>query len=215
MVPSNVSSSTYTYHTFLQYVRTGPQARNASGGFLIPYQETPHERKCIEASVSNTACSECGDEWHSTKCYAVDMRIRQLNHSAYQVEYHIVFGTKYRRKILKDYVKVELLKSIKKVQRRFPDWYIPQFNTGEDHVHFLIEIPPKYSVSYAVQTIKSATSSHLRKAFKYINRIYQDGNVWSVGYFVSTVGLNESNIKKYIERQSKFDRGFDISGEFS
>jgi len=143
------------------------------------------------------------------------MRIRQLNHSAYQIEYHIVFGTKYRRKIIKDYVKVELIKSLHKVQRKFPDWYIPKINAGADHVHMLIEIPPKYSVSYAVQTMKSATSFHLRKTFKFINQIYQYGNIWSVGYFVSTVGLNESQIKKYIERQNKLDKGFDISGEFS
>jgi len=143
------------------------------------------------------------------------MRIRQLNHSAYQVEYHLVFSTKYRRKILKDYVKVELIKSLKHTQRKFPDWYIPLFNTEEDHVHMLIEIPPKYSVSYVVQTLKSASSSHLRKKFKFISQIYQDGNMWSVGYFVSTVGLNEKQIKKYIERQSRLDRSIDITGEFS
>ena len=143
------------------------------------------------------------------------MRIRQLNHSAYQVEYHLVFSTKYRRKIIKDYVKVELIKSLKHTQRKFPDWYINSFNTEEDHVHILIEIPPKYSVSYVVQTIKSASSSHLRKKFKFIDKIYQDGNMWSVGYFVSTVGLNEKQIKIYIERQNRLDRSIDITSEFS
>ena len=143
------------------------------------------------------------------------MRIRRLNHSVYQIEYHLVFGTKYRRKILKNYVKAEFIKGLIKVQRKFPDWYIPKVNTGDDHVHMLIELPPKYSVSFVVQTIKTVTSIILKHKFKFINEIYQDGNLWSVGYFVSTIGLNESQIKKYIERQSQFDIGQDATKEFS
>jgi len=142
------------------------------------------------------------------------MRIRKLNHSVYQIEYHLVFGTKYRRKILKKYVLPELINGLKKVQRRFPDWYIHKINTGEDHVHMLIEIPPKYQISFAVQTMKTMTSVYLRKKFRYIDKIYQDGNLWGAGYFVSTVGLNETQIKKYIEKQSSFDIGEDAS-EFS
>jgi len=142
------------------------------------------------------------------------MRIRKLNHSVYQIEYHLVFGTKYRRKILKKYVQSELIKGLRKVQRRFPDWYIHKINTGDDHVHILIEIPPKYSISDTVKNIKTVTSVHLRKKFKFINEIYQDGNLWSAGYFVSSVGLNEAQIKKYIERQGSFDIGEDAS-EFS
>jgi putative transposase len=143
------------------------------------------------------------------------MRIRHLNHSVYQIEYHIVFGTKYRRKVLKEYVRTELIKIIKKIQRKYPDWYIPKLNTADDHIHLLIEIPPKYRVSEVVQKIKTQSSIELRKKFKYINKIYDDGNMWSVGYFVSTVGLNERAIKKYIERQNKYDIGVDLTDEFS
>ena len=143
------------------------------------------------------------------------MRIRQLNHSVYQIQYHIVWGTKYRRKVLKYYVRKELIKCFYKIQRKYPDWYFHRINTGDDHVHLLMEIPPKYVVSGVVQKLKSISSAHLRKHFKFIDKIYEDGTLWSVGYFVSTVGLNEENIKKYIERQSRFDKGVDITKEFS
>ena len=143
------------------------------------------------------------------------MRIRQLNHSVYQIQYHIVWGTKYRRKILKYYVRAELIKSLYRVQRIYPDWYFHKINTGDDHVHLLMEIPPKYPVSEVIQKLKAHSSAHLRKRFKFIDEIYTRSGIWSVGYFVSTVGLNEENIKRYIELQSKYDTGVDISAEFS
>ncbi len=79
-------------------------------------------------------------------------------------------------------------------------------NANNDHVHIQIEIPPNIAVSDAVQKLKSASSLALRKKFRYIKDIYleKDG-IWSVGYFSSTIGLNESQIKKYIEWQSKHD----------
>ena len=72
------------------------------------------------------------------------MRIRQLNHGVYQVLYHLVWGTKYRRKFLKHYVRTELIKSLYNIQKRHPDWYLHKINTGDDHVHILLEFPPKY-----------------------------------------------------------------------
>lgn len=159
-----------------------------------------------------------GEEWayHTAVWYAVLMRVRQLNHSVYQTEYHLVWGTLYRRKFLKQYVRDELIKGLYKVQKEHPDWYFIRINTGDDHVHLLMEIPPKYAISHVVQVLKSKTSFHLRKKFKFVAKIY-DGKagIWGTGYFVSTVGLNEANIKKYIDRQNNFDRGVDLTGELS
>ena len=143
------------------------------------------------------------------------MRIRQQNHSVYQIQYHIVWGTKYRRKILKSYVRKVLIQSFYKVQRQYPDWYFHRINTGSDHVHILMEIPPKYKISEVVQKLKIRSNNDLRRSFKYIRQIYEKRHsVWGVGYFVSTVGLNEEQIKKYIEKQSKDDLGRNVSGEF-
>jgi putative transposase len=143
------------------------------------------------------------------------MRIRRLNHSIYQIQYHIIWVIKYRRKIIKDYVKTEIIKSLYKHLKKYPDWYIHEVNTGDDHIHLLMEIPPKYKVSEVIGKLKSYTSVDVRKRFKFIQKIYDDGNMWSVGYFVSTIGLNEKIIRKYIEKQDKIDKGEDVSGEFS
>lgn len=146
---------------------------------------------------------------------ALLMRIRQLNHCVYQVLYHIVFATKYRRKILKEYTFPELIKSIRKLQKKYPDWYIHKINTADDHVHILMEIPPKHAVSEVVQKLKSQSSGDLKRRFKYIREATEKDAVWSVGYFVSTVGFNEEIIRKYIEKQSEQDRSKDVTKEFS
>lgn len=96
-----------------------------------------------------------------------------------------------------------------------PDWWLETINTDEDHVHVMMEIPPKYSIADVVKELKSYSSIHLRKRFKFIDEIYQRSGIWSTGYFVSTVGLNEERIRKYIEFQNKKDIGYDLTDEFS
>ena len=127
----------------------------------------------------------------------------------------MVWGTKYRRKILKHYVRSELIKSLYIALRRHPDWYIDKINTADDHVHMLIEIPPKYAVAAVVQELKVQTSKDLRSKFKFIDSIYTHSGIWSTGYFVSTIGLNEDQIRRYIDLQNNYDRGRDIGAEFS
>ena len=134
------------------------------------------------------------------------MRIRNLNHSTYQHQYHIVWGTKYRRKILKPYVLRELKRSLYATLKKYPTLWIEALNTDEDHVHIQIEIAPNTSVSDAVGKLKSESSKHLQSTFPFIRKIYleKDG-IWSVGYFSSTIGLNEAQVKRYISWQSKKD----------
>ena len=134
------------------------------------------------------------------------MRIRHLNHSTYQHQYHVVWGTKYRRKILKPYVLIELKKILYATVKKYPTLWIETLNTDEDHIHIQLEVPPNITLSDAVGKLKSYSSRYLRSKFKFIREIYieKDG-IWSVGYFSSTIGLNEKQIKKYIEWQGKKD----------
>ncbi len=144
------------------------------------------------------------------------MRIRELSHSVYQIRYHIVWGTKYRYKVLKPYVRKALVGFwFEEIKTKYPTLYIHEINTGDDHVHMLIEIPPTETISRVVQRMKGSASIYLKKQFQFISRIYKAGNIWSVGYFVSTVGLNEEQIKKYIQKQNRYDIGKDVSREFS
>jgi len=139
------------------------------------------------------------------------MRIRKLNHSVYQVKYHIVWGTKYRRKILKHYVRKEKIVAIYRVLRKHPTWYIERINSGDDYVHLMMEISPKERIADVVRELKKASSHELQRRFPFIAKIYEKGNMWSVGCFVSTVGLDEEQIRKYIEKQNEWDRGYDVS----
>jgi putative transposase len=135
------------------------------------------------------------------------MRIQHLNHSTYQHNYHIVWATRGRRNILQDYVKPELLFSFRETIKKYPTLSLVVMNIDQDHVHIQIEIPPNITVSDAVSRLKANASLHLRKKFNFIKQIYleKDG-IWSVGYFSSTVGLNEERIQKYITWQSKREK---------
>lgn len=149
-------------------------------------------------------------DWSSISeriCYDLVMRIQHLNHSTYQHQYHIVWGTKGRRNILQPYVLPILKQSLFQTCKKYPTLFIHTLNTDQDHVHIQIEIPPKITVSDAVRALKAESSFALQKHFSFIRDIYleKDG-IWSVGYFSSTIGLDEERIKKYIEWQNKKEK---------
>ena len=123
----------------------------------------------------------------------------------YQTQYHIIWGTKYRRKYLKEYVKSAFLESLHATMKKYPTLFIHSCNTDQDHVHLQIEVPPNFSIAAVVQIIKGSSSMQLKKKFKFIREMYPDGSIWSVGYFVSTIGINEETIKRYIAHQGKKD----------
>ena len=131
------------------------------------------------------------------------MRIQKLNHSTYQHQYHLVWGTKYRRKWLKPYVLADLAASFKTTLHKAPTIQILAMNTDHDHIHLQIEIPPDVAVSEVVQHLKQDSSKRLIKRFPYIRKMYMENSIWAVGYFSSTIGLNETQIKKYIDHQGK------------
>lgn len=133
------------------------------------------------------------------------MKIKTQAHVAYQTQYHVVWIPKYRHKILVEGVKQYLEKVFYTVlEQRYPDVYINEQNIQLDHVHMLIEIPPKYAVSTVIGVLKGVSSRLMRKQFDYLGR---RSEMWSVGYFVSSVGANESVIKRYIRYQEKQDLG--------
>ena len=136
------------------------------------------------------------------------MRVKKCNHCAYRAQYHIVWTSRFVRKILvkgvQNYLKVKILE----VRKYHPDWEIISIGFGAEHVHLSIEFPPKYSGAYVVETIKKNTSRHLKKKFKFLSKVYwDDGGIWSIGYFFSTVGINEKVIRNYIEHQGREDSG--------
>jgi len=136
------------------------------------------------------------------------MEFRKQSHCVYYIRYHVVISTKYRRKIIVKGVKAYLLERIEEIRKVYPEIMIIEANTEPDHLHVLASIPPKMSVSSFIKILKANTANGLKKKFEFLKNVYWGTeSIWSIGYFISTVGVNESVIRKYIEMQEKEDTG--------
>ena len=127
-----------------------------------------------------------------------------LSHSKWLCKYHIIFIPKYRRKIIYNKYR-ESIRDIIKSLCCYKGIEILEGHLMPDHVHLLLSIPPKYSVSSVMGYLKGKSSLMIFE--RHANLKYQFGNrhFWSIGYYVSTVGLNEATIRKYIQDQEKED----------
>jgi putative transposase len=133
---------------------------------------------------------------------------KSLAHTKWMCKYHIVFTPKYRRKIIYN----KLRKDITDIIRDLCKWKGVEIIEGHampDHIHLLVAIPPKLSVAAFMGYLKGKSAMmifdrHSNLKYKFGNR-----NFWSTGYYVSTVGLNEATIAKYIREQDKHDQMMD------
>ena len=130
--------------------------------------------------------------------------VSSLAHTKWECKYHIVFAPKYRRQIIYGKIKQDIGQMIRKLCQ-YKGIEIHEAEACKDHIHMLVSIPPKYSVSQIMGYLKGKSSLMIYE--KYANLKYKFGNrhFWADGYYVSTVGLNEETIKKYIRDQEKDD----------
>ena len=135
-------------------------------------------------------------------------KANDLAHTKWMCKYHIVFTPKYRRKVIYNQYK-EDLRDILKQLCSYKGVEILEGKLMPDHVHMLVAIPPKYSVSSFMGYLKG--KSALMMFDRHANLKYKFGNrhFWSEGYYVSTVGLNEDTIRKYIKEQERYDQMVD------
>jgi putative transposase len=136
------------------------------------------------------------------------MEYINTGHSVYCLKYHVVWVTKYRRRILKPGVCVYITKLLQGLLRSIPQTSIEVIGFDEDHLHMVMVIPPKYSISDVMAQMKSQSASRLRKKFTWLEKVYWKENiVWSPGYFVSSVGADEATVQRYVEHQGRQDEG--------
>ena len=135
------------------------------------------------------------------------MQIRYSAHGAYHHQYHIVWIPKYRKRVIRGDVKKFIEEHLFEIQNYHPDIEVEKYSLREDHVHLIMIIPPRYSVSGIVGKIKTNTSREIRKKFQWVRKIYYRDEFWSRGFFSSTVGVNEEVIRRYVEFQEKIDKG--------
>lgn len=120
--------------------------------------------------------------------------------------YHVVWIPKYRYKLTKGGIAKYLEKVFEGVlAKTHEDVTIEEINILDDHVHMLLVIPPRYSISMVIGNIKRLSSRQMRQKFEYL-RIGRDA-MWSIGYYVSSVGLNETVIRNYVKYQQEQDSG--------
>ena len=131
-----------------------------------------------------------------------------LAHTKWLCKHHIVFSPKYRRKIIYNQYR-ESVGGIIKTLCKYKGVEIIEGHLMPDHVHLLLSIPPKMSVASFMGYLKGKSS--LMIFDKHSNLKYKFGNrkFWAEGYYVSTVGLNEETIKKYIQEQEAHDIAMD------
>jgi len=136
------------------------------------------------------------------------MQYSKGSHSVYYLKYHVVWVCKYRRKILNPGMSSYFRQIMPKIVRGLPGVNIDQIGFDEDHLHMVMEIPPKYSIASVMGKLKSQSASMLRKQFPHLKKVYWKENiVWSSGYFVSSVGADETTIQNYVKHQGDQDLG--------
>ena len=132
-----------------------------------------------------------------------------LSHTSYRCKYHIVIVPKYRRLIIYNKLRRDIIEILVLLINRFKDVELIEGQACLDHIHMLLEISPKYSISEFMGKLKS--KSTLMIFDRHANLKYKFGNrhFWAKGYFVDTVGKNEKRIREYIQNQLQEDKLYD------
>mgnify|MGYP001362505800 CR=1 FL=1 len=141
-------------------------------------------------------------------------QFKRLAHSIYECKYHVVFCPKYRYRILRDEVAEYTQQQIYRLCQQKDGVEVLELNVQLDHVHMIVSIPPKYAVSSVMGYLKGKLAIRLCAQYEKLGRRYWGRHLWSRGYCVSTIGLDEDKIRKYVNWQEKRERQLQaIQGE--
>ena len=136
---------------------------------------------------------------------------KSLAHTHYDCKYHIVFIPKYRKKVIYGKIR-EYLGEIFHELASHRESKIEEGHLMGDHIHMCISIPPKYAVSKVVGYLKGKSAIMVARLFGKKSRNFKGESFWARGYFVSTVGLDETMVREYIKHQEERDKYFDQPG---
>ena len=129
------------------------------------------------------------------------MEYKKGSHTIYDIEYHVVWTTKYRYKVLRGRI-AERLREILRQGCQSHGMTIVRGNVGRDHVHMLLSCPPTLAPSKIMQLLKGRSSKMMQEEFEELRKRYWGQHLWATGYFCRTVGsVTEEMVKAYIENQ--------------
>ena len=131
------------------------------------------------------------------------MSYRKGSHTVYDIKYHLVWITKYRKPVLRGEIATHVRELVRQTCATL-DVYIVSGHVAQDHIHLLVSVPPNLAVSDLVQRLKGRTSRRLLDDFTELNRQFWGRHIWARGYFVASSGnVTDDIIKQYIESQEK------------
>lgn len=137
-------------------------------------------------------------------------RFSKLSHVLWHCQYHIVWVPKYRYRVLIGRVGFEAMKTIRVYTERL-GCEVVELNVQADHVHLLVKVPPKVSISKLLGTVKGKTAQQLFRQFPYLKiQKYWGNHFWAKGYCVDTVGVDSEMIRKYVKYQEQMERNLDL-----
>ena len=128
-----------------------------------------------------------------------------LKHTTWDCKYHVVFIPKCRRKVLYQGIRQELGVVFRSLAKRW-ECQVEEGHLMPDHVHMLLSVPPKHSVSNVMGFIKGKSAIHIARVYAGRRRNFVGQHFWARGYWVSTVGKNEAAVRQYIQNQEKEDK---------
>ena len=134
--------------------------------------------------------------------------VESLSHTGWECKYHVVFIPKYRKKAIFGQIRKELGDVFRRLARQ-KESVIEEGHMMPDHMHMMISIPPKFSVSQVIGFIKGKSAIHIARVYAGRKRNYVGQHFWARGYFASTVGRDEQVIRAYIKHQEAEDRRID------
>jgi putative transposase len=135
-------------------------------------------------------------------------RFKKLAHAVWECKYRVVWCPKYRFRILSG----EVGRSIREIIRQLCEWKqveILEGNVQKDHIHLVLSVPPKYSIAETIGFIKGKSAIKVFDRHLELKRRYWGRHFWAKGYCLSTVGLDEVQIRKYVRWQTHMDRKAD------
>ena len=133
-------------------------------------------------------------------------KYRRLTHVVYKCDYHIVFTPKYRFRILTGEIAAAMEQDIRQVCS-WKEVEIDEMSVQSDHVHMVVSIPPRLSVSDFMGVLKGKTAIRIFKSHPNLKKKpYWGNHFWARGYFVNTVGINEEMIRRYVKFQEEEER---------
>ena len=133
-------------------------------------------------------------------------RFKRLSHSLYECKYHIVFCPKYRYRIFKVAIGEYAKQPVYQLCQQKEEIEVLELNVQPDHVHLIVSIPPKYAVSEFMGYLKGKLAIRLFQQYESLGRRYWGRHLWARGYCVSTIGLDEEQIRKYVQWQEKQEK---------